>query len=65
MMEEEVVKTHVVGIDISIERTTYAILDIRGNILAKESFLTTEADREHRTNDGGEWRILQLPICRH
>ena len=62
-MEEEVIKTHVVGIDISIERTTYAILDIRGNILAKESFLT--ADREHRTNDGGEWRILQLPICRH
>ena len=42
MMEEEVVKTHVVGIDISIERTTYAILDIRGNILAKESFLTTD-----------------------
>ncbi len=42
MMEEEVVKSHVVGIDISIDSTTYAILDIRGNILAKDSFLTSD-----------------------
>lgn len=33
-------KTRVVGVDISNERTTYAIVDIRGNILAEESFAT-------------------------
>jgi glucokinase len=42
MMEEEMIKSHVVGIDISIARTTYSILDIRGNILAQDSFPTTD-----------------------
>ena len=42
MMEEEIVKSHVVGIDVSIAHTTLAILDIRGNILAKDSFPTTD-----------------------
>ena len=31
-MEEYQIKTKVVGVDISNERTTYAIVDIRGNI---------------------------------
>ena len=39
-MEEYQIKTKVVGIDISNESTTYAIVDIRGNILAEEHFLT-------------------------
>ena len=39
-MEEFNIKTRVVGVDISNERTTYAIVDIRGNILAENSFST-------------------------
>ena len=39
-MEEFQIKTKVVGVDISNELTTYAIVDIRGNILAEKSFLT-------------------------
>ena len=39
-MEEYQIKTKVVGVDISNELTTYAIVDIRGNILAEKSFLT-------------------------
>ena len=35
-------KTRVVGVDISLERTTYAIVDIRGNIIAIDSFPTLE-----------------------
>lgn len=33
-------KTRVVGVDIEKETTTLAVVDIRGNILVKESFLT-------------------------
>jgi len=39
-MEQYNIKTKVVGVDISNERTTYAIVDIRGNILAEESIET-------------------------
>ena len=39
-MEEYKIKTKVVGVYISNESTTYAIVDIRGNIIAEESFLT-------------------------
>ena len=41
-MEEYQIKTKVVGVDISNESTTYAIVDIRGNILADEHFLTSD-----------------------
>ncbi len=37
-MLTESIKTHVVGIDIAEEETSYAIVDVRGNILAKDSF---------------------------
>lgn len=36
------IKTKVIGVDISNDRTTYAVVDIRGNILAKEMFDTSE-----------------------
>lgn len=32
----------VIGVDISTRSTTYAIVDVRGNIVAKDSFLTEE-----------------------
>lgn len=41
-MEEYNLKTKVVGVDISTELTTYAIVDIRGNILAEDSFSTAD-----------------------
>lgn len=39
-MNENVVKRHVVGVDVSTELTTYAVVDILGGIIAKESFPT-------------------------
>lgn len=39
---EENVKSRVVGVDISVKRTTMAIVDIRGNIIAKDQFPTSD-----------------------
>ena len=41
-MEEYQIKTKVVGVDISNERTTYAVVDIRGNIIGEEHFSTSD-----------------------
>jgi len=41
-MEEYSIKTRVVGVDISNELTTYALVDIRGNIIAEDSMPTTD-----------------------
>ena len=41
-MIQSLVKTKVLGDDIGLEKTTYAIVDVRGNILAKDSFLTQD-----------------------
>ena len=41
-MEEYNIKSKVVGVDISNEHTTYAIVDVRGNILAEDSFATLD-----------------------
>ena len=41
-MEEYNIKSKVVGVDISNESTTYALVDIRGNILAEDSFNTQD-----------------------
>ena len=41
-MSQSTIKTRVVGIDISIEQTVYAIVDMRGNIIAKQGFATTD-----------------------
>jgi len=42
MKEYYNIKTKVVGVDISNDKTTYAIVDIRGNILAQEMFATSD-----------------------
>lgn len=39
---KEVVKNRVVGVDISLDRTSYAIVDVRGNIIARDSFSTRD-----------------------
>lgn len=36
------IKTNVVGVDIGMEKTTYAIVDIRGNILKEDAFNTLD-----------------------
>ena len=41
-MEQCNIKRKVVGVDISNELTTYAIVDVRGNILAEDSFPTQD-----------------------
>lgn len=38
------IKTRVVGIDIRVDITTFAVVDIRGEILAKDQFRTDEYD---------------------
>lgn len=39
---EQNIKRCVVGVDISVKRTTFAIVDVRGNILAKDHFPTSD-----------------------
>lgn len=41
-MEEYNIKSRVIGVDISNARTTYAIVDIRGNIIAEDSLPTDQ-----------------------
>ena len=41
-MIERTIKTRVVGIGLSLDETAYAIVDVRGNIIAKEIFPTTD-----------------------
>lgn len=41
-MIQNMIKTRVVGVGMSIDETDYAIVDVRGNIIAKDSFPTTD-----------------------
>lgn len=41
-MERFINKTRVIGVDISVERTTFAIVDIRGHIIASGDFKTLD-----------------------
>ncbi len=41
-MSDNTIKRHVVGVDVSTDLTTYAIVDVQGMILAKESFPTSD-----------------------
>jgi len=33
LMEQEILKKRVIGIDISLDATTYAIVDVRGDVM--------------------------------
>ena len=39
-MEQAIIKKRVIGVDISLEETTYAIVNAKGEILVKDSFPT-------------------------
>ena len=41
-MIQKHLKTRVVGVDIEVNRTTCAVVDVRGNIIAQESFNTKD-----------------------
>ncbi len=41
-MIHDQLKTRVIGVDVNIDRTTCAVVDIRGNILGQETFATTD-----------------------
>ena len=41
-MDQGTVKKRVVGVDISLDATSFALVDVRGNILAKDSFPTED-----------------------
>ena len=41
-MNQTAIKTRVVGVDISLDKTTYAIVDERGKIVAEDSFATED-----------------------
>lgn len=41
-MNNSVIKTKVIGVDINVRETTLAIVDIRGNIIAKDAIATTD-----------------------
>ena len=70
------IKTRVVGVDISLERTSIGIVDIRGNIIATDCFVTSEYPYigdyvsvlcEHILNlveqNGGYETIRSVGIC--
>ena len=41
-MSENGIKKHVVGVDVSTELTTYAVVDLQGGIIAKQSLRTSD-----------------------
>lgn len=41
-MEDTIIKNRVIGVDISVELTSYAIVDIRGHIVARDGFPTQD-----------------------
>ena len=41
-MDQKTVKKRVVGVDVSLDATAYAIVDVRGNIIVKDSFPTED-----------------------
>lgn len=59
-MEETTLKSRVIGVDISIDWTSIAIVDVRGNIIARDGFSTAEfADVNDYVNTLSE-RVMTL-----
>lgn len=59
-MNQTSIKNRVVGVDISRERTTYAIVDVRGNIIAQEYFDTYDFDTVNEYVAALSERIIML-----
>ena len=59
-MSDSIVKKRVGGVDISLDATTYAIVDVRGNILAKDSFPTEDYPEINGFVSALSERIIEL-----
>ncbi len=59
-MTEVVVKNKVIGADISLERTSYAIVDVRGNIIARDEFNTQDYDNVNEYVSTLSERVVML-----
>lgn len=59
-MESTTVKSRVLGVDISFERTTYAIVDVRGNIIAQDHFPTLDYSNVNDYVAGLSERVIML-----
>ena len=57
-MEES--KKYVIGVEISVKRTTYAIVDVRGNIIASESFVTSDYNEANAFVTALSEKVLML-----
>lgn len=59
-MDQAAVKKRVVGVDISLEETTYAVVDAKGDIFAKKSFPTNDYPDVHGFVSALSGHILDL-----
>lgn len=59
-MELDYIKERVVGVDISNETTRYVIVDIRGNIIANDEFMTSDYQEISQFVDKLTTAILEL-----
>lgn len=56
------VKSRVIGVDVSKDQTTYAIVDVRGNIIAKDFFPTSDYPEINKFVDVLCGRIFELAV---
>lgn len=59
-MDQTRIKNRVIGVDISLERTTFAIVDIRGNIIAQDYFNTSDFENVNEYVSMLSERIIKL-----
>ncbi|MDE6689812.1 MAG: ROK family protein, partial [Prevotella sp.] len=59
-MIEGIIKSRVVGVGLGIERTVFAIVDMRGAIIAKDGFCTTDFSNVNDYVAHLSQRIMQL-----
>ncbi|MBR1548832.1 MAG: ROK family protein [Prevotella sp.] len=77
-MTHEILKNRVVGVDIGLEHTTVAIVDVRGNVLAKEGFPTgtnpnvgefvsvlSDTIMQLMSSVGGSENVRSIGVCCH
>ena len=57
---ENIIKTKVIGVDINVDRTTVAVIDLRGMILGKEFFATTDYPNVNNFVEALSERIVTL-----
>ena len=59
-MEQEAIKKRVVGIDISLDATTYAIVDVKGEVIVMDSFPTLDYPEINQFISALSDRLIQM-----